>query len=129
MQFPPTQHDQALKAAVDLVKFYKNGKEAVNTFAEQPVVKAMQYPEHFARTRAMVKFSLILSSEGTVVPLPVAAPNAPPHGHGNHRDHHPTAGDIPSDLHEIFSFRLPDEVYFYLSRGLIGPQALVWLKM
>ena len=45
----------------------------------------------------------------------------------NHHPHHPTAADIPFDLHEIFTHRLPDEVYFYLSRGLLGPQALVWL--
>jgi len=61
-----------------------------------------------------------------VVPLPLASPSSP-HGHSNHHPHHPTAGDIPSDLHEIFTHRLPDEIYFYLSRGLIGPQALVWL--
>lgn len=76
----------------------------------------------------MIKYSLILSSDGVVLPLPLASPNPPaPHGHGNHHPHHPTAGDVPSDLHEIFTHRLPDEVYFYLSRGLLGPQALVWL--
>lgn len=125
--FPPTLHDQALKATVDLVKFYKTGKDAVGTFQEQPATKNVQYPEHFARTRTMIKFSLILSSEGSVVPLPIATPNPPPHGHGNHHSHHLTAADVPADLHEVFTPRLPDEIYFYLSRGLLGPQALVWL--
>lgn len=125
--FPPTLHDQALKATVDLVKFYKTGRDAVSTFAEQPQVKSMQYSEHFARTRSMIRFSLILSSEGSVVPLPIASPNSPQHGHGNHHPHHPQAGDVPVDLHEVFTHRLPDEIYFYLSRGLLGPQALVWL--
>ncbi|PWN39683.1 PIN domain-like protein [Ceraceosorus guamensis] len=32
-----------------------------------------------------------------------------------------TAADVPSDLHEIFCHRLPDEVFLHLSRGLIGP--------
>lgn len=127
--FPPTVHDQALKATVDMVKYYKSGHAAVSAFAEHAQVKSLQYPDHFARTRAMVKYSLILSSEGTVMPLPLALSNTQPHGHTNHRPHphHPTAADIPSDLHEIFTNRLPDEVYFYLSRGLLGPQALVWL--
>ena len=125
--FPPTLHEQALKATVDMVKYYKSGYAAVSALADQPNVKQMQYPEHYARTRSMIKYSLILSSEGSVTPLPLAITTPPPHGHPNHHTHHPTAADIPSDLHEIFTHRLPDEVYFYLSRGLLGPQALVWL--
>lgn len=38
-----------------------------------------------------------------------------------------TAADIPQDLHEVFTHRLPDEIYFYLSRGLLSPHALIWL--
>ncbi|KAI0917913.1 hypothetical protein AcV5_002726 [Taiwanofungus camphoratus] len=125
--FPPTVHEQALKATVDMVKYYKSGHAAVSAFAEQPQVKSIQYPDHYARTRSMIKYSLILSSEGTVMPLPLAITSPPSHGHQNHHPHHPTAADIPQDLHEIFTHRLPDEIYFYLSRGLMGPQALVWL--
>jgi hypothetical protein len=125
--FPPTTHEQALKATVDMVKYYKSGHMAVSAFAEHQVVKSIQYPDHYARTRSMIKYSLIISSEGTVMPLPLVIPNATTHGHPNHHPHHPTAADIPSDLHEIFTNRLPDEIYFYLSRGLLGPQALVWL--
>ncbi|RXW24385.1 hypothetical protein EST38_g1501 [Candolleomyces aberdarensis] len=125
--FPPTIHEQALKATVDMVKYYKTGHAAVSAFAEHPAVKAVQYLDQFARTRSMIKYSLVLSSEGTVMPLPVALPLPPSQGHPNHHPHHPTAGEIPQDLHEIFTNRLPDEIFFYLSRGLIGPQALVWL--
>lgn len=77
----------------------------------------------------MVKYSLILSSEGTVQPLPMAinGPSPPGAHHPSHPQHHPSASDIPQDLHEIFSNRLPDEVYFYLSRGLLSPQPLAWL--
>ncbi|EAU89975.2 XPG I-region protein [Coprinopsis cinerea okayama7 len=124
--FPPTIHEQALKATVDMVKYYKTGHAAVSAFAEHPAVKSIQYLDHFARTRSMIKFSLILSSEGTVMPLPLAIPSPAGHGHPGHH-HHPTAADIPSDLHEIFTHRLPDEVFFYLSRGLLGPQVLIWL--
>ncbi|KAF9263954.1 XPG I-region protein [Marasmius fiardii PR-910] len=120
--FPPSIHEQGLKATVDMVKYYKSGHAAVSAFAEHPAVKTIQYPDHYARTRSMVKYSLILSSDGAVVPLPLALSSI-----SNHHSHHPTASDIPQDLHEIFTNRLPDEVYFYLSRGLIGPQALVWL--
>ncbi|RPD64474.1 PIN domain-like protein [Lentinus tigrinus ALCF2SS1-6] len=70
--FPPTLHEQALKATVDMVKYYKSGYAAVSALADQPNVKQMQYPEHYARTRSMIKYSLILSSEGSVTPLPLA---------------------------------------------------------
>lgn len=126
--FPPTTHEQALKATVDMVKYYKSGHAAVSAFAENHAVKNLQYSDLYARTRSMIKYSLILSSEGTVLPLPLAITTPPSsHGHPSHHPHHPTAADIPSDLHEIFTHRLPDEIYFYLSRGLLGPQALVWL--
>lgn len=125
--FPPTIHEQALKATVDMVKYYKSGYAAVSAFAEHPAVKTIQYTDHYARTRSMIKYSLILSSEGTVLPLPLAITTPATHGHPSHHPHHPTAADIPTDLHEIFTNRLPDEIYFYLSRGLLGPQALVWL--
>lgn len=125
--FPPTMHEQALKATVDMVKYYKSGHAAVSAFAEHPAVKSIQYSDHYARTRSMIKYSLILTWDGMVVPLPLAIPTPTSHGHPGHHPHHPTAADIPQDLHEIFTNRLPDEIYFYLSRGLLGPQALVWL--
>jgi hypothetical protein len=75
----------------------------------------------------MIKYSLIFSSDGAVVPLPLAVNGPTSHGSSSHHPHHPTQNDIPQDLHEIFTNRLPDEIYFYLSRGLLGPQALVWL--
>jgi hypothetical protein len=124
--FPPTTHEQGLKATVDMVKYYKSGHAAVSAFSEHPAVKSIQYMDLYARTRSMIKYSLILSSEGTVLPLPLAI-GPPGHGHQGHHTHHPTAADIPTDLHEIFTYRLPDEIYYYLSRGLLGPQALVWL--
>ncbi|KAG6899698.1 hypothetical protein C0993_007858 [Termitomyces sp. T159_Od127] len=127
MPFPPTVHEQALKATVDMVRYYKSGHAAVTIYADHPAVKAIQYADHYARIRSMIKCSLILSSEGTVQPLPLALGGSAI-GHPNHHLHH-TAADIPQDLHEIFTHRLPDEIYFYLSRGLLSPQVLVWLTM
>ena len=127
--FPITAHEVTLKATVDMVKHYKSGHAAVSAFAEYPQVKMVGYHEHFARTRSMIKYSLILTSEGTVQPLPLASNLPSPSGHPPHHPHphHPSVTDIPQDLHEIFTNRLPDEVYFYLSRGLLSPQPLVWL--
>lgn len=33
---------------------------------------------------------------------------------------------IPRDLHDVFGQRLPDEMYYYLSRGIVGPRMLNW---
>lgn len=121
--FIPIAAETTLKATVDMVKYYKTGHLTVSAFAEHPGVKHFGYIEHFARTRSMIKFSLIITSEGTVQPLPVAVPNVSSNG----PPHQITASDVPSDLHEIFTNRLPDEVYFYLSRGLLSPQPLIWL--
>ncbi|KAF8748363.1 Temperature dependent protein affecting M2 dsRNA replication [Rhizoctonia solani] len=89
-------------------------------FLDNPLMKQSNYAETFARARCMVKFALVLSSEGSVVPLPIALSG----GSGGTTT---TAADIPSDLHDIFTNRLPDEVFYYLSRGLFTPQPLVWL--
>lgn len=126
--FPPTVHEQSLKSFVDMMKYYKSGHAAVNAFLEHPGVKQTGYMESYCRARSMVKYSLILSSDGNVMPLPLVLPSpAQTSSHHNHHPHHVTAADIPQDLHDVFTHRLPDEIYFYLSRGLIGPQVLVWL--
>ncbi|KAJ7780095.1 temperature dependent protein affecting M2 dsRNA replication-domain-containing protein [Mycena maculata] len=136
--FPPTMHEAAVKATVDMVKYYKSGFAAVTAFAEHPAVKSVGYAEQYARVRSMVRYSLILSAEGVVLPLPIALPSGANPGTNTNNSNAtaagggmgsgvPTAADVPTDLHEVFTHRLPDEVFFYLSRGLLGPQALVWL--
>ncbi|KAG8930683.1 hypothetical protein FRC02_003785 [Tulasnella sp. 418] len=120
--FPPVANVNTFKEVVDLLKQHKNGMATVQAHSEAPQVKQMHYAEQFARARALVKWALVLSSDGSVLSLPLALPANP-----NNHHHQVTAAEIPSDIHEAFSHRLPDEVYFYLSRGLVGPQGLVWL--
>lgn len=98
------------------------------------------YLELFARARSVVRFGLVMGSEGTVGPLPLALGAVGVSVGGGHAGHpqghqgqhpHPTQpitpSDIPQDLHEIFTHRLSEEVYFYLSRGLLSPHSLLWL--
>lgn len=127
LPFPPTAHQEALKATVDMVKYFKTGHAAVSATMDHPAVKTMQYADYFIRTRSMVRFSLILNSDGSVVPLALALPPAARGDHHSSNHHHLTPSDIPNDLNEIFTGRLPDEIYFYLSRGLLNPQPLIWL--
>ncbi|KAB5594780.1 hypothetical protein CTheo_1759 [Ceratobasidium theobromae] len=118
---PPHANESSIKPFVDFLRYYKSGFVCITSaFLDNPLMKQTNYAETFARARCMVKFALILSSEGSVVPLPIALA-------GGSAGSTTTAADIPQDLHEIFTNRLPDEVFYYLSRGLFTPQALVWL--
>ncbi|CAD6955960.1 unnamed protein product [Tilletia caries] len=38
-----------------------------------------------------------------------------------------TASDVPKDLSDIFTFRLPDEVFLHLGRGMLSPTLLEYL--
>ncbi len=112
------------------------------------------YIEQLCRARCLVKFSIVVCAEdGRIAPLPVALPalngakspaaNLPPHGAAPLPGQPPnvspalanataaaransttTPAEIPSDLHEVFSHRLPDELFLHLTRGLIGAQVL-----
>ncbi|KAN0061277.1 hypothetical protein ACQY0O_006123 [Thecaphora frezii] len=126
----------------DLVKQYKSGYTLCMAFEQHPGVHKTAYIDQFCRARTMVKFCLVLSAEeGRVLPLPLATPPPPlPAGSANHTGLNGagpaagggpmsaasggapilTAADVPVDLHEIFSHRLPDEVFLHLSRGLVG---------
>lgn len=117
---PPHVNETTIKPILDFLRYYKTGFVCITSaFPDNPLIKQSNYVETFARARCMVKYALILSSEGSVVPLPIALPGG---STGT-----TTAADIPSDLNDIFTNRLPDEVYYYMSRGLFTPQALVWL--
>ena len=71
--------------------------------------------------RAIIRYSLVLAAdEGRVLPLPLALPVQP----GTPAL---VAADVPADLHDVFSHRLPDELYFHMFRGLITPNVLAAL--
>lgn len=136
-----------LRQINELVKQYKGGYPLVAAFEHHPNVQKNNYVDQFCRARTTIKFCLVLSAEeGRVLPLPLATPPPPsplgsapahvaPNGAGPAAGGAPigssnggtpilTAADVPLDLHEVFSHRLPDEVFLHLSRGLVGYQIL-----
>ncbi|WFD33416.1 hypothetical protein MCUN1_000229 [Malassezia cuniculi] len=141
---PPLVHGAPnLRALIGLVKQHRSGFVLASQFAEHPAVSKSAYIEQYCHARTMLKFSLVLSAEsGLVVPLPVAVPDnyerllsgnsaaaamvtavhpgMPPVPFAPQ----PTLADVPSDLHEVFLYRLPDEVLLYISRGLVGTGVL-----
>ena len=116
--FPPFANDFGLKTIIDLVRQYKSGIAVCQTWRQDNTVKAVSYVDTFMRTRLAVKYSLVLTTEGACVPLPLVLQPMPPI----------TPADVPADFDEIFSQRLPDELYYHLCKGLISSQVLGWLS-
>ena len=115
--FPPFANEFSLFRIIELIRQYKSGITVCQTWRQDSQIKAQSYGDAFMRARLSVKYSLILTTDGTCVPLPLVVQPAQP----------VTAADVPGDLDEIFSLRLPDEVYFQICRGLISPQVVGWL--
>ncbi|PLW11679.1 hypothetical protein PCANC_01164 [Puccinia coronata f. sp. avenae] len=116
--FPPfiERQDHSFKHAVELVRRYQTGLAAVMAYGEHPMVAKTGYFDQFCRSKCMIKFSLVtVAEEGKVLPLPIASPTSP---------NPPAIADVPADLHEVFSYKLPDEVYFQLCRAMVSPTLL-----
>jgi hypothetical protein len=89
----------------DLVKQHKTGFNAVQAYGDDPSVVKTHYIDTFCRTRCAVKYHLVYTDDGELRPL------------------HPERA--PSDIHEIIGYRLPDEIYYYVLSGMIGPQVYI----
>lgn len=76
-------------------------------YQDEPQVQQMNYLDRYRRARLAVKHHVVIGEDGRIEPLDV--------------EH------APSDVHEFMGQRLPEELYFYLSRGVIGPRVLNWL--
>ncbi|GAA5912613.1 hypothetical protein JCM8208_004791 [Rhodotorula glutinis] len=119
--------DFHLRSVVDTIRQHGSGVRSVLAHQSFAPVYQTNFADTFARSRAMIKFSLVLvAHEGRVLPLPLVTP--PPAPLGAHHYQHPpqivTAADVPVDLGEIFSSHFPDEVYYQLFRGLMSPQVV-----
>ena len=93
-----------LRAAQDLVRTYGSGINAVMNYSEVGLVKDMDYVTKYCRARSTVIYHVVLQIDGGLAPL--------------------MQKDVPNNLHELVGQRLPEEVYYYLSRGLIGTHVL-----
>lgn len=69
---------------------------------DDPSVSKSHYVDMFCRARCVIKYHPVITDEGQVRPL--------------NKEY------APNDIHEFIGYRLPDELYYYLMRGLISPQ-------
>lgn len=96
---------QHLPQVLELMKNpAKSGFAVCKQAQEDPVMRRSDYLDRFRRRRLAVKHQVIMTAEGKVEPF--------------------ESDEVPADLHEVIGQRLPDELYFYLSRGAIGPRIL-----
>ncbi|TIA87371.1 hypothetical protein E3P99_03205 [Wallemia hederae] len=119
--FPPANHNFDFKQIVETVRHAKSGWAAVQNFIQTQQSNghdSSYYVDQYQKAVIILKFSFVLSAEeGRILPLPLAIPPPPPQPALS-------SADVPSDLGDVFSPRLPDEVYFHLCRGLVGPWAI-----
>jgi Temperature dependent protein affecting M2 dsRNA replication len=97
-----------IKAAVDMI--LATGKSGYSTcvqYQDDPACRHLNYIDKFMRAKLSVKHHVVMVKEGKVEPF--------------------NSEQGPGDIHEFISNRLPDEFYYYLSRGVIGPRVLNWL--
>ena len=74
---------------------------------EDPQVQRLDYADRYKKALMTLKHHVVLETSGKVAPMHIES--------------------APGDVHEFVGQRLPDELYFYVSRGLIGPTVPNWL--
>ncbi|KAB8360695.1 hypothetical protein FH972_024432 [Carpinus fangiana] len=97
---------QKIKTAVEMIKGVP-GQSAIALCLgnqENPQMKEQDYLNRYRRSRLAIKHQVVLSSDGKIVL--------------------PEQQDLPGDMDVFLGLQLPDELYYYLSIGVIGPRIL-----
>ncbi|KAL5115557.1 hypothetical protein ACEQ8H_006533 [Pleosporales sp. CAS-2024a] len=96
-------------AAIKMIMSMNNGKSGhavvVNNH-DDPRFKQIEYMERYQKARSAIRNHPIYTIEGKIEPLDTAS--------------------MPNDAVNYLQSRLPDEVYHYLSTGLINARVLQW---
>jgi hypothetical protein len=96
-----------IRAAAEMIRTMGgSGNAVIQHYSEDPQVRAMDYLTRFRKVRMAIKHHVVIAADGTVEPLEIE--------------------QAPNDVHVFMGQRLPEELYFYLTRGIIGPRVLNW---
>ena len=98
--FPPLDNSQQQFA--DAVALIKRNRSVGNAITSHP--DHTEYLDKFRKARAAIKHHVIMTEDGKVEQM--------------------NFHESPADVQDFIGLRLPEELYFYLSRGMIGPQVL-----
>lgn len=106
--FPPFENStypgKELSIQDALTSFSSAGRNALTICSQLEDDRRAQdskYLDRYKRALVTVKHHVIMDADGKVGPVDP--------------DH------VPSDMHELIGQRLPEELYFYLSKGILGP--------
>jgi hypothetical protein len=110
--FPPLEavagRKPKVKSAMELIMNYgKSGYAACVHYDNDPACQALKYLDRYCRARSAIKFHAVINKDGKAEVLDIK--------------------NAPGDVHEFLSFRLSDELYFYMSKGIISPRVLNWI--
>ena len=109
--FPPLDNPRksdTIRDSITMMFAFNRSVTAVCThYQDDAQVQQMGYLDKYKRGRLAVKHHVIFTDDGKVEPLDV--------------EH------APFDVHEFIGQRLPEELYFYLSKGVVGPNVLNWI--
>jgi hypothetical protein len=109
----PLEH--LVKSAADIIRSHQSGLGAIDYLTSRDPQRMGNYREEFIRARTAIRHGFILTTEGTVIPLPLAISKRM------------QPADVPGDIDSIFSQRLPDDLYYYMCKGMVSPTVVGWL--
>jgi temperature dependent protein affecting M2 dsRNA replication len=110
LESSPRKSTNKVKAAVEMIMNSHNsktGNSVVIQYEEDPACRQLNYLTRFRKARLAVKHHVYMNELGKVGPLDIES--------------------APEDVHQFISNRLHDELYMYLSKGLIEPRLLNWI--
>lgn len=94
----------SFKMVHDCIRQNKTGYNLATVYQEHPEIVKQKWLDLFCRSKSAIKYHPVLTDSGKVEPLNV--------------EH------APNDIHEFIGAHLPDQVFHYLTHGLIGPHIL-----
>lgn len=76
-------------------------------FREDPQVMLLQYTDRYKKAIMTIRHHIVIEEDGKVKPMDRA--------------------HAPGDVHEFIGQALPEELFFYISKGMMGSQIPNWL--
>lgn len=97
-----------IKSAIDLLKQRNLSANALcmQLQQEDPTMIAMDYVDRYRKASSSIKQHVVLRPSGELAMLDTS--------------------NTPGDVHAFMGQRLPDELFAYISRGIIGPEVPQW---
>ena len=96
---------------VDAIQLLNSANKSViqlcNFHRETPQVQALKYADRYKKAIMTIRHHVVIEKNGVVAPL--------------------NFDTAPGDVHEFVGQRLPEELFFYVSKGLLGAQIPNWL--